>query len=142
MLTEIRTISDVSGLQNFAKDFGDTLKGDEIITLNGPLGAGKTSLARFLIQELTGEDLDVPSPTYTLVQTYDTPKGRLYHLDLYRLENSEEIYELGWEEMAGDGLMLIEWAERIEALIPSRHIALHFSIVGDTQRQLKIVRHD
>lgn len=138
MTNEHYTIHDLSGLQSFAKDFAERLKGNEIITLNGALGAGKTTFARFLIQHLMGEEIEVPSPTFTLVQNYNTPKGMLYHLDLYRLEEADEIYELGWEDMIHNGLMLIEWAERIEAILPPNQIALTFTILDQDKREIRI----
>ena len=86
--------------------------------LHGPLGAGKTSLAQGLLRAL-GVGGAIPSPTYTLVEPYDTPRGRLLHVDLYRLRNAAELEELGlrdeWPEAA---LRLIEWPERGGALLP------------------------
>ena len=82
----------------FAKKFAKTLKGDEIIALWGTLGMGKTVFSKAVIQELTGRNEDVPSPTFTLLQTYDTPKGEIFHFDFYRLKQPEEAYEIGIED--------------------------------------------
>ena len=91
---------------------GFTGAGD-LVTLSGDLGAGKTTLARALIRELVGEpQLEVPSPTFTLMQVYDTPKFPIVHADLYRIKSPDELIELGWDEAAEGALLLVEWAER------------------------------
>ena len=92
----------------------------EAICLTGPLGAGKSVLARGAILELSPDEREAPSPTFTLVQSY--PSGRLpiAHLDLYRLESAEEAYELGLEDALREGAAVIEWAERLEGDLPRR----------------------
>jgi tRNA threonylcarbamoyladenosine biosynthesis protein TsaE len=107
---------------------GALLPGD-VLFLKGDLGAGKTTLARGLVAAWTGED-DVPSPTYTLVQTYEAPRGPLWHLDLYRLEDPEEIFDLGFEEGLQTALMVIEWPERMGAFAPRTRIELSLSQDG------------
>lgn len=90
-----------------------------VIALRGDLGAGKSTLAR-AVAHGAGVEGDVPSPTFNLVFRYDTPRGvQVQHLDLYRLERPEEVWELGWSELGGAGdLVLIEWPQRAEALLP------------------------
>ncbi|MBP0443264.1 tRNA (adenosine(37)-N6)-threonylcarbamoyltransferase complex ATPase subunit type 1 TsaE [Roseomonas sp. SSH11] len=86
--------------------------GDAIL-LDGPLGAGKSAFARAFLRAAAGDPaLEVPSPTFTLVQSYDLPKGAAHHLDLYRLEGPDALPELGWEE-ARDGIVLVEWPDRL-----------------------------
>lgn len=112
----------------FAASLRPHLQRGSLILLHGNLGTGKTVFARALIRALTGNAaLEVPSPTFTLVQTYDTPLGPLWHFDLYRLKDSEEIYELGWEEALSDGLALIEWPERLGPLCPPVRLDIHLS---------------
>lgn len=91
-------------------------KGD-VIALRGDLGAGKTAFARAFIQARTGLPVEVPSPTFTLVQTYELRNGAIWHFDLYRLKSAADVYELGLEE-ALSGITLIEWPERLEQTMP------------------------
>jgi tRNA threonylcarbamoyladenosine biosynthesis protein TsaE len=114
-----------------AKDFAKTLKGNEIIALDGTLGMGKTVFTRAVIQYLTQTDMDVPSPTFTLLQTYDTPIGTLYHFDFYRLKHPDEAYEIGIEDAFSDGICFIEWPEKIGSLLPKNAINIVFSNTPD-----------
>ena len=110
----------------FAKEFAKTLKGREIIALHGTLGMGKTVFAKGLIQALTGSGQEVPSPTFTLLQTYETPVGEVFHFDFYRLKNPDEAYEIGIEDAFQNGISLIEWPEKIGTLLPAKAIHLYF----------------
>jgi tRNA threonylcarbamoyladenosine biosynthesis protein TsaE len=109
----------------------------DVFALSGTLGAGKTTLARGFIRALTGPDEEVPSPTFTLVQTYDTKKGTVWHFDLYRLEDPEEAWELGIEEAFAGGISLIEWPDRLGALLPARRRQVTLEIAG-THRRARI----
>ncbi len=103
----------------------------DVVFLRGDLGAGKTTLARGLIGAWAGGDEEAPSPTYTLVQTYEGPAGPLWHLDLYRLKDPEEALELGFEEGLDEALMLIEWPERLGALTPADRIEIALTPAGE-----------
>ncbi len=106
-----------------AHDFALTLNPHDIILLSGDLGMGKSVFSRAIIRTLSeNENLDVPSPTFTLVQTYDTKKGDVYHFDLYRLKHPEELYEIGWEDAVGRGILLIEWPDKLDYLQPKTYI--------------------
>lgn len=102
----------------------------DVIALRGDLGAGKSTLARALIRALMGEEIDVPSPTFTLVQTYAAPGLDIWHFDLYRLQDPREARELGLDESA-DGLCLIEWPERLAGDLPGQRLDISLSFSGD-----------
>lgn len=113
---------DERAIAAFAARLALALKPGDCLALYGDLGAGKSSFARALIKALA-DAREVPSPTFTLVQHYDTPQGPLHHFDLYRLRGTGDIFELGWEE-AVSGITLIEWPERLGALLPSDALAI------------------
>ena len=94
------------------------LRPGDAVCLYGPLGAGKTTLARGLIRALTGPEEDVPSPTFTLMQLYEGPRFSVSHFDLYRLEQAGEVDELGLDEALEDGAALIEWPQRLGGRLP------------------------
>lgn len=126
----------------FAGKFAKGLRGKETVFLRGPLGAGKSVFARALIRALTGDSsLEVPSPTFTLVQTYDAPAGPVWHFDLYRLKNPEEIYETGWEEALADGIVLVEWPERLGPLAPRAYIEISLAPIPEG-RSITVRSHD
>lgn len=105
--------------------FAATIKPRDIILLNGDLGVGKSVFSRAVIRTLTQSPaLDVPSPTFTLVQTYEAPIGDIWHFDLYRLKDPEELYEIGWEDALTSGTILIEWPERLDYLTPQKTITV------------------
>ena len=110
-----------------AQDIAGLLRPGHVILLKGELGAGKSTFARALIQALCGADTEVPSPTFTLVQTYEAPQFVLWHFDLYRLNHSEEIYELGIEEAYASGVCLIEWPERLGPYLPKAYLEIELS---------------
>jgi tRNA threonylcarbamoyladenosine biosynthesis protein TsaE len=117
------------------------LKGD-VIALLGELGSGKTAFARAFINALprpqaapepAREPLgpeEVPSPTFTLLQTYERAPAPVWHFDLYRLTRPDEVYELGFEEALGEGILVIEWPERLGPLLPAERLELRFDFAG------------
>lgn len=114
--TEIGHLAD---LLAFALQAGD------VVALRGDLGAGKSTLARAIIRVLLGDpEAEVPSPTFSLVQTYDTPRFPVSHIDLYRLSSADEALELGIDELTKNGAVLIEWPERAEELLPPNRIEI------------------
>jgi len=120
---------------------GQARAGDAIL-LSGDLGAGKTHFARAFINALTPDPEDVPSPTFTLVQTYGAQAQgapvEIWHFDLYRLKSPEETLELGIEEAFGEGITLVEWPDRLGSLKPREHLELHLAITGDGARKIAL----
>ncbi|MEL0438344.1 tRNA (adenosine(37)-N6)-threonylcarbamoyltransferase complex ATPase subunit type 1 TsaE [Phycobacter sp. K97] len=111
-----------------AEQIAGTLRPGDCLLLEGPIGAGKTHFARNLIQSLQEVPEDVPSPTFTLVQTYDLPEGDLWHADLYRLTSLDEIEELGLIAAFDDAITLVEWPDRLEELTPAHALHLTFDL--------------
>ena len=108
----------------FATELAKKITWPQVIALHGDLGSGKTTFVRGFIQALCGE-IPVPSPTFTLMQTYDSPKGSIVHLDLYRCADSSEIQELGLEEFFDSSIIFVEWPEKAE--LPSTRLNYYFN---------------
>ncbi|MCV3269991.1 tRNA (adenosine(37)-N6)-threonylcarbamoyltransferase complex ATPase subunit type 1 TsaE [Roseobacter sinensis] len=102
----------------FAAALGAQLHPGDTVLLNGPVGAGKTHLARHLIQSILPHPEDIPSPTFTIVQTYETTRGPLWHADLYRIGTVDEVEELGLADAFETAICLVEWPDRLGALRP------------------------
>lgn len=133
-----RTLADPAATEAFARELAVGLVPGNVICLWGDLGAGKTALARGVITALgfTGE---VPSPTFNLVLTYDTPRGLVWHFDLYRIDDPAEVLELGIEDALADGIVLIEWPDRLGAMLPDDRLDIELGISEDgLQRQVSV----
>ena len=128
-------LADETATASLAAALAARARPGDVLTLSGVLGAGKTSFARFFIRAL-GIGEEVPSPTFTLVQTYETTRGTVWHFDLYRLTSPEEVWELGFEEALIDGIILIEWPERIGALLPRERLDLTLAAGASPQARV------
>ncbi len=130
-------LPDLAATRQLAAMLAPLLKSGDALLLRGDLGAGKTTFARFLLQEL-GLQGEAPSPTFTLAQTYELPALVVSHLDLYRLKRPEEIEELGLDELLADGAALIEWPEMAASYMPRDALTLSFDCPSDGARAVSI----
>lgn len=121
----------------FAHSIARRLAPGDVILLQGDIGAGKTHFARCLIQSLLEEPEDIPSPTFTLVQTYPTQLGEVWHADLYRLSHPDEVIELGLTDAFSDAICLVEWPDRLGDLTPQSALTLHFTLF-DSEETRKV----
>jgi tRNA threonylcarbamoyladenosine biosynthesis protein TsaE len=128
------TLPNLAATERFAARIAAVVRAGDAILLAGPLGAGKTAFARAFLRNAVGDPaLDVPSPSFTLVQTYQTPLGRVHHFDLWRLTGPSALAELGWDD-ARDDIVLVEWPDRLGALTPQDALRLDFELAeGDAR---------
>ena len=133
-------LTDLSATQRFARTLAPLMQQGDVITLKGEIGVGKTAFARALIQALGGKG-EVPSPTFTLVQTYNLDRLTVWHFDLFRLRYAIDVYELGIEEAMTEGLSLIEWPEKMKPYTIHQGIEITFLFhIGET-RKVTITPH-
>lgn len=129
--------------RSFAKDFAKKLEAGTVICLYGELGAGKTAFVQGLSEGL-GISAYITSPTFTIVNVYESGKMPLYHFDMYRLEDSSEAYEIGYEEyIYGNGISVMEWPERVADILPEKRydVIINKDITqGEDYRQIIIKR--
>jgi len=115
----------------------------DVIALSGPLGAGKTEFARFFIAALAALEgraaEEVPSPTFTLVQSYAFARFTVFHFDLYRMADADEVWELGFEEALAEGVSLIEWPERMGALIPEDRLDIALALGAGPESRIATI---
>ncbi|HKV14152.1 MAG TPA: tRNA (adenosine(37)-N6)-threonylcarbamoyltransferase complex ATPase subunit type 1 TsaE [Reyranella sp.] len=135
MPTFYLSLPDEAATERLGAALAGRLRARDVVALEGGLGAGKTTLARAILRAAADDAaLVVPSPTFTLVEVYDTAKGVFWHFDLYRLEEAQQVFELGWEEARADGIVLVEWAERLGTLLPEERLTVTLAIEGEGRR--------
>ena len=122
--------------EEIAFQLAQTLKGTEIIAMFGGLGAGKTAFTRGLARGLGVED-GVSSPTFALVHEYEG-KFNLYHFDMYRINTFDDLYTTGFFDYMDNGVMIIEWSENIENVLPDNCIKVYIKVVSENEREIEI----
>jgi tRNA threonylcarbamoyladenosine biosynthesis protein TsaE len=132
----------VEGTVALGRQLAEHLRPGDIVALYGNLGAGKTHLVKGIARALGVEEAAVSSPTFTIVQEY-AGEVPIYHIDAYRVETPDEFYELGYEDyFYGDGLCLIEWPGRVEALLPDDALRLRLTHQGGDWRRIEYIAED
>jgi tRNA threonylcarbamoyladenosine biosynthesis protein TsaE len=136
------TIVSLETLEATAAKFIRTLNKGDVVFMEGNLGSGKTTFVRAAIQSLLGQGEHVPSPTFTLVQTYDT-QPPIWHYDLYRLEDPEEVLELGMDEAFNEGITFIEWPNKMGTVFHPPHYTIYLEMADNpNERILSIKKFD
>ena len=124
-------LPDLASTQQLGALLADGLAVGDVISLSGPLGAGKSTLARAIIISANPNEADIPSPTFSLVQTYEmADRTPLWHLDLYRIESPEDAMQLGLDDAFVDAVCLIEWPDRLKELLPKSTLSIYLCQAG------------
>lgn len=122
-----------------AGDLARLLRGGECIALYGELGAGKTQFVRGLVRGFGGDSHAVSSPTFVLLHIYETPRIKVFHLDAYRIHGADDFAAIGFTELLDqNGVVIVEWADRVESLLPASRIAVRITPVGQADRMIEI----
>jgi len=132
------TLADLKATEALGEAIADGLARGDCVALEGDLGAGKTTLARAILRALGVSEI-VPSPSFTLVQAYETERLPVRHFDLYRIESAAELDELGLDEALSEGAALIEWPERAGEHLPEDTLHISLSILGDAARNVSVM---
>ena len=133
MLTVTNSAAETRAL---GEKLASRLKPGDVVVLEGELGAGKSELARGIAKGL-GVTETVTSPSFTILNVYESGRCPLYHFDWYRLESEEELYELGMDEyLGGDGIAVVEWAERCPDAVPENGLRIRLEVTGGESRRI------
>lgn len=131
----MKSLFNLSELDSVAKNLIDSLS-TKIIRIDGVMGSGKTTLISSICKQLNIQD-EISSPTFSIVNTYSSPKGPVYHFDFYRLKNSNEVYDFGLEEYLDSGhFCFLEWAEKITPHLPEDYDHFNLEVISNDIRKL------
>jgi tRNA threonylcarbamoyl adenosine modification protein YjeE len=136
------TLPNEQATWRFMADIAAALEPGDLMTLSGDLGAGKTTFARALIRHLAGDEtIEVPSPTFTLIQTYELPRFTLVHADLYRLSGAAELAELGFDDLPEGAVVMMEWPDRAAGFLPPDRLDITFTLAPQLGPDIRNVRY-
>ncbi len=136
------TLPNEEATRRFVADIAGALEPGDLVTLSGDLGAGKTTFARALIRHLAGDEtIEVPSPTFTLIQNYDLPRFPLVHADLYRISGAAELAELGFDDLPEGSVVLMEWPDRAAGFLPPDRLDITFTLAPQLGQDVRNVRY-
>jgi tRNA threonylcarbamoyladenosine biosynthesis protein TsaE len=139
MLRETNSAAETRAL---GEELSSSLRPGDVVVLEGELGAGKSELARGIARGL-GVRETVTSSSFTILNVYESGRYPLYHFDWYRLESADELYELGMDEyLGGDGIAVVEWAERCPEAVPENTIRITLDVTGEESRRIQILRRE
>ena len=133
-----RIINNIDEMKSFAREFGKSLKGGEVILLNGDLGAGKTTFVRFVLESL-GVEEPVSSPSFTIMKTYSNKDFKFFHFDMYRIFDDDSLYATGfYDYFDRGGVIAAEWCENIPFALPDKRYEVIFEKTGGDARKIHI----
>src|ERR1700691_5140664 len=136
------TLPNEQATARFMTDIAAALEPGDLVTLSGDFGTGKTTFARALIRYLAGDEtIEVPSPTFTLIQTYELPRFTLVHADLYRLTGAAELAELGFDDLPDGAVVLMEWPDRAAGFLPQDRLDITFTLAPALGPDVRYVRY-
>ncbi|HEV8378603.1 MAG TPA: tRNA (adenosine(37)-N6)-threonylcarbamoyltransferase complex ATPase subunit type 1 TsaE, partial [Tepidisphaeraceae bacterium] len=122
-----------------AAKLAESLQPNDVVALEGELGAGKTQFVRGLVKALAGDGRAVSSPTFVLLNVYQTPLFAVYHLDAYRVSGAEDFSSIGFSELLEqNGIVVVEWPSRVKEILPPKRIDIRFEITGKTTRRITV----
>lgn len=131
-------VNSLAELPVVAQQLSDFAGSEKVFIFEGDMGAGKTTFIKNFCKHLGIEDV-VSSPTYSIVNEYESPDGPVFHFDFYRIKDIREAYDLGYEEyFYGSGICLIEWPERVEELLPENYIKVEINVLAEDRRLFKL----
>ena len=136
-----RTSTSVEQTEAIAAQLAATLRGGECVALDGELGAGKTQFVRGLVRALGGNPRSVGSPTFVLLNVYDSGRLKVFHLDAYRVNGADDFESIGFSELLEQrGVVVVEWAQRVASLLPSDAVHVRITTIDETQREIEYER--